>query len=667
MLRSSLLALLGVSLLLPAAAAQTDLRQGRLHVVWDGEPTPQSPEGTAFFLTREDGSSVRLSVTGDQAERLEGLDRQRVEITGGVGAPVSAIRALGGAGELNSRAAAASANFVTILCKYADAPAEPFGPEAIRTMVGGTYPGMAHFYAELAENPTVMTGNKVVGWYVLPKPRSSYIVNGSVMFPLLAQDCAAAADADVDFSQFVAVNAQLNGELVNRSTPPFDPLSYGGSATLTVDGVQRVMGFTWLAGGHARNYVVYAHEMGHGLGWPHSSGQYGQEYDSRWDLMSAGYLHPDPVWGTLSIHTIAPYKDRAGWLPAERRWTPQLGTVTTGRIERNALPGANGYRIASIDIAPNVLYSVETRKPAGYDTPLPGEAVVIHRVQNGRAYVIDPDLNGNPNDAGAQWLPGETFNDSMAGVQISVESVDATSFGVRIVRGWGVEIEVQGPGTVSGGGVTGCANSCTAVATARGAWINLTPTPGPNAAFLGWSGDCTGTVDCGLTMNGPRRVTARFGVPNPLTITSAADRPGGLVGAVYSDVLQATGGTGTYRWKVISGARPTGLALDSVNGAIGGVATAAGEYRPTIEVRSGTDVLTREFAIRVAIPQIVAASILDQLLGAGFPLSADEVRYLDLIGNQNGRLDVGDVRAWIALNPAASAAAGLTDLIERMQ
>ena len=38
--------------------------------------------------------------------------------------------------------------------------------------------------------------------------------------------------------------------------------------------------------------------------------------------------------------------------------------------------------------------------------------------------------------------------------------------------------------------------------------------------------------------------------------------------------------------------------------------------------------------------------MLDQLLGAG-ALKADEARFLDLQGNANGRLDVGDVRAWM--------------------
>ena len=54
-------------------------------------------------------------------------------------------------------------------------------------------------------------------------------------------------------------------------------------------------------------------------------------------------------------------------------------------------------------------YTVETRRLAGYDAKLPGHAVIIHFVDTTRsdrdAQVIDPDANGNPDDAGAMWLP----------------------------------------------------------------------------------------------------------------------------------------------------------------------------------------------------------------------------------------------------------------------
>ncbi|MGZ4339132.1 MAG: InlB B-repeat-containing protein [Gaiellaceae bacterium] len=43
-----------------------------------------------------------------------------------------------------------------------------------------------------------------------------------------------------------------------------------------------------------------------------------------------------------------------------------------------------------------------------------------------------------------------------------------------------------------------------------GTMVTLTPSPGPNSTFSGWSGDCNGTGTCTLTMNGDRSVTATF-------------------------------------------------------------------------------------------------------------------------------------------------------------
>ena len=44
----------------------------------------------------------------------------------------------------------------------------------------------------------------------------------------------------------------------------------------------------------------------------------------------------------------------------------------------------------------------------------------------------------------------------------------------------------------------------------EGTEVSLTATPAEGSSFTGWSGDCTGTGPCDLTMGGPRNVTASF-------------------------------------------------------------------------------------------------------------------------------------------------------------
>jgi hypothetical protein len=61
----------------------------------------------------------------------------------------------------------------------------------------------------------------------------------------------------------------------------------------------------------------------------------------------------------------------------------------------------------------------------------------------------------------------------------------------------------------------------------------------------------------------------------------------------------------------------------------------------------------------VPIPVLTTDAIIDQLLVGGQHLSEDALFYLDHHGNRNGRLDVGDVLAWIerAEDPAEAAQA----------
>ena len=51
------------------------------------------------------------------------------------------------------------------------------------------------------------------------------------------------------------------------------------------------------------------------------------------------------------------------------------------------------------------------------------------------AQVVDVDNNGDPNDAGAMWTPGETFTDAANGITVTVNAQTATGFQVTIKRG----------------------------------------------------------------------------------------------------------------------------------------------------------------------------------------------------------------------------------------
>jgi hypothetical protein len=86
----------------------------------------------------------------------------------------------------------------------------------------------------------------------------------------------------------------------------------------------------------------------------------------------------------------------------------------------------------------------------GYDAYNPGSAVIIHQVDPYRdnpAHVIDIDGNGNTGDAGAMWVPGESFLDIPNHIQIKVLSVTPTGFVVLINTSFTPlsGVEISGP------------------------------------------------------------------------------------------------------------------------------------------------------------------------------------------------------------------------------
>jgi hypothetical protein len=338
---------------------------------------------------------------------------------------------------------------------------------------------------------------------------------------------------------------------------------------MTLDGLARRWPTTWMASW--ASVVTYAHETGHALGLPHSSGPYGKTYDSRWDVMSTGYSFDAALKEYVAPHTIAYHKDLLGWIPAGRKYLAAVGTSASFELARAALPGSDGYEMAQIPIAgSSAFYTLEARRYAGYDAVgrLPAEGVVIHRVNPADhipAKVVDVDGNGNPNDAGATWVPGEAFIDEAGGVQVRVLAA----------TGGGYRVEVSTGGTLPV------------------AWV-------PELA--------------------------------PAVMGAAYDGP----------LAPALAGAS---WSVVGGALPRGVTL-SAEGRLTGVPAEAGSFAFTVSVVQPGGFTTHALRLEVTTPRLAESNVLDQLLG-GAGLTADESRYLDLQGNANGRLDVGDVRAWV--------------------
>jgi hypothetical protein len=285
----------------------------------------------------------------------------------------------------------------------------------------------------------------LTNWYTLPKNRWAYTDGTDDNLNLLAQDGASVADADVDFTKYAGIAFILNGSLgANR----------GRRCVMTLDGEIRIWNVIFIQNG-AKNYAadVVAHEIGHSLSMPWHSCEASTNYGSRWDVVSevAGNLpgdcqSPDSVFGCIPVHPIAFHKFMSGWIPDANWIEAPIGTtkvVTIEQLEQES--PISGYVMATVPIGTdsNRYYTVEARRKADvYEQDIPGEAILIHQVDASSgtphntcdAKVIDADSNGDANDAGAMWLPGETYYDSINDVMISVLDEAGTGWQVGLSR-----------------------------------------------------------------------------------------------------------------------------------------------------------------------------------------------------------------------------------------
>ena len=105
--------------------------------------------------------------------------------------------------------------------------------------------------------------------------------------------------------------------------------------------------------------------------------------------------------------------------------------------------------------------------------------------------------------------------------------------------------------------------------------VTLTATPAANHTFAGWSGGCTGTGTCVVTITGAINVTATMNPPPNVAFVTSSVHTGNLGGLAGADAIcqaraSAVGLTGTYRaW----------LSTTTVN-AIDRLGTASGWVRP---------------------------------------------------------------------------------------
>jgi M6 family metalloprotease-like protein len=384
---------------------------------------------------------------------------------------------------------------------------------------------------------------------------------------------------------------------------PFEGAPFRTSATgasgepLLVDDFVLTAGLRCGSSGIATPNIAI-HEMGHALGLPDLYDRDGSSAGvGVWDVMGLG------VYATADVPTQfgAWTRRQLGWVTVEalRQGAANVvlePTLLSGRVVRIDVPGTQEY------------YLVENRQPVLADAGLPGGGIVVWRVDD---------------EVLLARLPTYAVADDDDHPGLAVLQAD----GLLDLRHRNNSGDAGDPFPGSGG-VTSLSD---------GTPVNL----------KGYGGDRSHTAFTGIVQTGADMSFDVEVVYPPLAFADGSVLPGGLLGEVgYEQPIPVTGGAGDLTFTALDGV-PPGMVLRS-DGRLTGAPRALGTSRVRFEVADDVgQSLTGEVEVSVTMPAITQDDAIDAVLLSP-SVSTVERRALDLLGNQNGRLDVGDVWAAIA-------------------
>jgi M6 family metalloprotease-like protein len=334
---------------------------------------------------------------------------------------------------------------------------------------------------------------------------------------------------------------------------------------------------------------VLAHETGHAFGLPdlydYDFSSYGVGY---WDLMGYGLYRSESSPAYLGAFSRA----ALGWITVQDLWAAD-STVRVEPTERAHI--AFRYQPAGS----HEYFLVENRQPIGTDASLPGAGLLV--------WHIDPSVT--------------TGNDDESHKLVDVEEADGLAHLDR-------KTNYGDPGDPFPGSA---------------ARRRFGPETNPSSRF--YTGEPSGLAIEAITLGADASV---FGARQPLSVAITKDSLlSGRMGAPYADTLTASFWAGTLSWSQVAGEMPPGLVLEPATGVVSGIPEHAGRFTVTVGLAAEAGSAQRAYTLTIAEPTLAFDAVVARLFGPGGPLTDDELRYLDLLGNHNGRFDVGDVVAWL--------------------
>lgn len=404
---------------------------------------------------------------------------------------------------------------LVILVNFQDSAVEPWTPASVQTMFSGT---VNNFIKENSYGQTSIVPT-VVGWYTIP---DSITTCNTSQMATDAQNAAVAGGVVLsNYARYVYVF-------------PFDSAcAFAGSSTVGGKPSE-----SWINGGGS-DFHTMDHELGHAFGLWHShtldcgtsaticSGGTVIDYGDLMDTMGTT-ADWSPDYNSYQ-------KERLGWLgygssPAIQT-VASSGSYTISPYE----PGGSGPNALKIlqstdsTTGAKTWYYLEARQPLGFDAFLTATTFPYNQtVSDSVLFHLGTDGNGNSGDlidmtpatpVAQQWWDmglgvGQTYNDSSAGVSVTVASVSSSGATVQVtLKGSAAPSQVTTsvttnqssymPGQTVGITVTATSGSVPA----SGVAVTATVTnPSGNATTLKGTTGSNGTAS--LSYNLSKRATA---------------------------------------------------------------------------------------------------------------------------------------------------------------
>jgi DNA-binding beta-propeller fold protein YncE len=206
-------------------------------------------------------------------------------------------------------------------------------------------------------------------------------------------------------------------------------------------------------------------------------------------------------------------------------------------------PNAIGPVAVAVDPATNKIYVANVGDLVFSGCCNPGSVTVIDGAANSLITLIDPNA-GAPFAVAVDPATSMVYvaNELSGNVTVINEGIVPPNFTLSVISAG------NGSGTVTSNpaGVN-CPTSCSA-SFPTGSSVTLTASSDSGYVFSGWSGPCSGTSACGITMNGAEFVTATFNTPPPpdFSLTPASTTLTVQSGGQGSDVMSIAGINGPF-------------------------------------------------------------------------------------------------------------------------